>query len=101
MEVELAEQGLDAAPLIGREVLGAEPAAADTGEQIGVRARRGQVSGQDRVDLVLHAGALLHEMGAAHHQAAQRPGPIIRDPRAGQESAARSCARIRASTLSV
>jgi hypothetical protein len=85
VEVELADQRFDAAPLVGRQVLPGEPASADTREEIGVRTGRHEVARQDRVHLVLHTRALLDEMRAPHDKPPQHPSAVISDPRPGQE----------------
>ena len=54
-------------------------------EQVGVWACRHQIARQDRVDLVLQPGPLLHQMGPASDQTASPPGLIIGDPGLGQE----------------
>ena len=85
VEVELPQKRLDAAPLVGGQVLPAEPALTDAGEEVGVRAGRDEVARHDRVHLVLHPGALLDEMSSSHHESPQHPGAVVGDPRPGQE----------------
>ncbi len=58
VEVKLAQERVDASPFVGWQDLLGEPAAADTAEEITVRARRHEVPGQDPMYLVLESRAL-------------------------------------------
>ena len=51
VEGKLAQQGFDAAPLIGGQRLCGQPSASHAGEEVRVRAGRGQVPGQNGVHL--------------------------------------------------
>ncbi len=85
MEVDLAQERLDVAPLVARQVLAGEPAAAGASEQIRVRARRHQVPRQDRMHSVLQPGPLLHQICPLGDQTAAAAGPVVGHPRLRQE----------------
>jgi hypothetical protein len=54
-------------------------------EQVGHRRCRGEVAGQDGVDLVLDPGPLSHQMRPTGHLPAQAAGPFVRQPHRRQE----------------
>jgi len=85
VEVQLADQRLYAALLIGGQGLVGEPPSTHPGEQVGVRAGGHQVAGQDGVDLVLQPGPLTDQVRAAHHDPAKHSRPVIGDPGLRQE----------------
>jgi len=78
VEVELAQQRRHRRPLIRRRLLAGEPVPPGSAEQVRHRRGRGEVAGQDRVDLVLDPGALAHQIRAVHHPPAQPSGSLIR-----------------------
>jgi hypothetical protein len=85
MEVELADQRFDTAPLIARQLLLGEPVSASPTEQVTHGAGGGEVASQDGVDLVLEPGALTDQVGATGDLAAQRAGPFVGQPHRRQE----------------
>jgi hypothetical protein len=76
----------DRRALVVGQGLTVEPGPAGPVEQLGVRARRHQVGGQDRMDLVLHPGAMSDDLIAPRHQAAPALGLGIGQPHLGQEA---------------
>jgi hypothetical protein len=85
--IQFPQALLDGNPLIERQWLLSEPPPALLAKEIGRRAARDQVRGQYRVDLVLKAGALTHDLRPASDLPTQRLGAIISDPDLGQEAA--------------
>ena len=83
--VEFAQVPRDRGALVVGEDLMCEPGPAGSIEQLGVRARRDQVCGQDRMGLVLHPGAMSDDLIAPRHQAAPAFGLGIRQPHLRQE----------------
>jgi hypothetical protein len=64
-EVDPTQAGLDHLPLVNRQLLSSQPAATGGTEQVRCRRPLLQVTDQDRVHLVLLAGALPHQLRAA------------------------------------
>ncbi|MFT3853486.1 MAG: hypothetical protein QM733_17315 [Ilumatobacteraceae bacterium] len=85
MEVQLAHQRVEAAPLVAGLFLLGEEAPSDGGEHVGVRARRHQVAGQHRVHLILQPDVLPEEMTAPDRQPPQPSGAVVSNPRLGKE----------------
>ena len=77
---------VDRRALVVGQDLTCEPGPARPVEQLGVRARRDQMRGQDRMDLVLHPGAVPDDLVAPRHQAAPALGLGIGQPDLGQEA---------------
>jgi hypothetical protein len=98
--VELAQVRHDRRTLVVGQGLTVEPGSAGAVEQLGVRARRNQVRGQDRVDLVLHPGAVADDLVAPRHQR-RRSVSASGNHTSGRKPAACSEARTPASILSV
>ena len=84
LEVKLAQQRLDRLPLIPGEVLLCQPGASFDPEQVGERAARDQVAMQNRLHLVLQAGALTHDVRAPSDLTPQRVRRLISNPHARQ-----------------
>jgi hypothetical protein len=84
-EVDLAQASVDGLALIvGQFELG-EPRAAALAERVGHRRPALEVAHQHRVDLVLAARALPHELRAARQAPAQRPRGLIGQPTTAQQ----------------
>ena len=85
-EVDLAQPSVDRVALVGGELELGEPGAAGFAEQVAHRRFAFEVADQDRVDLVLGAGAGPHQLGASCEPPALRPGHLVREPAPRQES---------------
>jgi hypothetical protein len=85
-EVDLAQAAIDRLALVARQLELGQPRAAALAEGVGHRRTTLEVAHQHRVDLVLRAGALTHELRAARQAPAQRPRVVIRQPTAAQQA---------------
>ncbi len=85
-ELDPAQAGLDHLSLVGRQLLGGEPASTGGTEEVGRRRALLEVADQDRVHLVLLACALPHQLRAAGDPSTQDTRPLVRRPDLGQKA---------------
>jgi len=83
-EVQLAQQRLHCAALVGGQGLGGQPTAPFPAEQVGRRAAWQEVPGQDRLHLVLEPGALAHDVHPPAHLTTQSPSVVVGQPDRGE-----------------
>ncbi len=84
-EVDLAQAPIDGLTLVAGQLELGQPRAAALAEGVGHRRAALEVAHEHRVDLVLGAGALTHELRAASETPAQRPRCLIRQPTPAQQ----------------
>jgi hypothetical protein len=85
VEVQLPQQRLHTCTFVIWQRLTRKPVPPGLAEQIRHRRRRGEVTRQDRVHLILQPSPLTHHVSTAHHLTAQTAGPIIGQPHRRQE----------------
>lgn len=85
-EVDLAQARIDGLPLITRQLERLKPRAAALAEQVTRGRASGEVAHEHRRDLVLHSGALAHQLRAPRGQPPQTPGPLVLDPHGRQHA---------------
>jgi hypothetical protein len=85
-KVDLAQAAIDSLTLVAGQLELGQPRAAALAKGVGHRRAALEVAHQHRVDLILGAGALTHELRAARQAPAQRPRALVGQPTPTQKA---------------